>query len=432
VTAAEPPGAGLRRARGRRGALSFLGFMSSMALLAAASLVMIPALIDSAGAHAWGRIAAGQSVGAIAAVVVAFGWGLAGPARIARADAEGRRREYRESMIAKLVIVLPMAALAAGASWLLGGDHRGLAVLGALTACSIGLTTNWVFVGLGRPWVLLVWETLPRAGGTALGIALMSWGAGAAAGLLAQLAGMLVAFVACSVWILAPRAASARSSIPRRGLRQVLREQGHGVTSSIVSAGYASAPVILVGLLVPLVLPAYALLDKVQRQINAAAASYVTVLQGWVPRGEGRELQRRVKLALVVSAIGCALLALVLALVAPWLLTWLARGEILPPRTAMVLMAVVVAVNLMESVTSRACLAALGRIDVVARATAVGSAVGVLLLVAGVLLWGVVGALTGVLAGLTLRLAIEVLALRGSRRHSRQPAPVIDQPTGVA
>jgi len=423
---------GLRRAG--RGANKFLGFALSMAVLAAASLAVIPALIDAGGAAAWGHLAAGQSVGAIAAVVVAFGWGLSGPARIARSDEPQRRREYTESLVTKLMIFAPAALVAAGSSYLLGGDHGALAAAGAVSACSIGLTANWVFVGLGKPYQMLLAETLPRAAGTVVGIVLMARGGGAMVGVLAQLAGMVAAFAVATLWVLRPWSHQHQVRLPRRPVTHVLREQRNGITSSVVSAVYASAPVVMVGLVASTVLPVYALLDKVQRQINAAAAAYVTVLQGWVPRASGGEaLRRRVRLALLVSGAGCLLLAGVLAAVARPLLSWLSRGQLAPSMLSMVLMAVIVAVTLFESVASRACLTALDRLDVVARATSIGSAVGVVLLLVGVLAWGVVGALSGVLAGLVLRLAVELVALRrGSRPPTTRSVLVPREASGLA
>ena len=179
----------------------------------------------------------------------------------------------------------------------------------------------------------------------------------------------------------------------------------------MVSASYAAAPVILVGLVAPGVLPAYAILDKVQRQISAGATSYVTVLQGWVPEARGRVLHSRIRAALKLSVVVCLLLGVLLALLADRLLDYLARGQIVPSPLAVSLMAATVAVALFESVVSRACLSSLDRLDVVARATVIGSLVGVLVLVVGVLVQGVEGALAGVLTGLVLRLLIGLSAV---------------------
>jgi O-antigen/teichoic acid export membrane protein len=160
------------------------------------------------------------------------------------------------------------------------------------------------------------------------------------------------------------------------------------------------------------VLPTYAIIDKVQRQINAALAPYITVLQGWVPRGKAAGIPLRARKALLVSAAGGAGMAVVLLLIAPALLDWLGRGEIQPPYAALVLMVIIIAVNMCESVVSKACLSALGRLDVAARATAIATVVGILLILVGAVVWGVLGALSGILAGLVLRIVLELLGMR--------------------
>jgi len=71
-----------------------MGYGSSMVLLAITSLLAIPAMVAASGTHAWGAIAVGQSIGGVAAVIIAYGWGLSGPAAIARADQLARMREY--------------------------------------------------------------------------------------------------------------------------------------------------------------------------------------------------------------------------------------------------------------------------------------------------------------------------------------------------
>jgi len=411
----EAPSGGAARRRLTAAALvlnRFTGFALSMLLLAVASLVVIPAMVHASGADAWGVIAAGQSIGAVAAVVIAFGWGMSGPARIARADEAGRLTEYTEALVAKLIIFVPVGAIAFVAAWLIGGRYPAYAAVGALTAASIGLTANWYFVGMAQPYTMLLVETLPRVAGTVVGIAFMLSGSSALAGLLCQLGGMLAAFTACTLLILRPwdRHRSARPR--RRPLSTVLREQRHGLSSSVVSASYAAAPIVIVGLVAPAVLPTYAIIDKVQRQINAALAPYITVLQGWVPRGTAEGIRLRVRRALVVSAAGGAVLALVLLLIAPELLGWLGRGQIQPPYAALVLMVVIIAVNMCESVASKVCLSALDRLDVAARATVTATVVGIVLIVAGVFFWGVLGALTGILAGLVLRIVLELLGMR--------------------
>lgn len=67
--------------RAPSGLNKLVGFGLSMALLAIAALVAIPAMIRSSGENAWGAIALGQNLGAFGAMLIAYGWGSSAPLR---------------------------------------------------------------------------------------------------------------------------------------------------------------------------------------------------------------------------------------------------------------------------------------------------------------------------------------------------------------
>ncbi len=396
------------------------GFGLSMALLAVVSLMVIPAMVAASGPRAWAAIATGQAVGAVAAVVIAYGWVVTGPARIARSGRAGGVVEYGESLTVRLVIFAPVAGVAAGVSAVVALDHTGLAMLGSLSSATVGLTASWYFVGLSRPYLLLLLETVPRLTGTVAGILLMNGGADAAAGLWGQLAGMAGGVILCSAWILWGRARASFGA--RRKVVRVLAEQRDGVLSSAVSSMYSALPIVIVGFVAAPAQPQFAVIDKLQRQVSAAISPFVTVLQGWVPRAAGRSLTRRVSVALVATSGAALVLAAGLVLGGPLLVEWLGGGQISVPPAAIALMAAVLGVGLVESVAARACLVAVGRLDYMARVTALGSAVGLLLVVLLASQWGTVGALSGMVAGLMVRVVLCLLGLR--RATSAGPVAV--------
>lgn len=392
--------------RNARGLTSVIGFATSMGMLAAASLAAIPAMIKASSAAAWGAIALGQGVGAIAAVVVAYGWGLSGPAVIAAADPAGRRSEYFASVRVKRLLFPVAAVLAAGIAAVIARDLWMFGMVGALSASSIGLTANWFFVGLGRPYVLLLVETLPRVAGTAAGIVLMVLGASALVGVMAQLAGMLMAFAASTVWI-ARHTIAGLTQVPT--VRATLVGQRHGLTSTVISAAYVSAPLVIVSTFAPVAQPLYALADKVQRQISVALGPLVTVQQGWVPRAKGQQLFRRARMVLFGGAALAVCCGLAVVAGGPVLLAWLGGGELAVPRSVLVLMAGFVTLGVYESMVSKVVLAALRRIPVVSRATAISAVVGLPLVAAGAIGIGATGALVGVVTGLAVRLVLELV-----------------------
>jgi len=402
------------------------GFGLGMALLAVATLLAIPTMIKVSGADAWAAIATGQAVGSVGAVLIAYGWVVSGPAAIATADATGRRTEYWESLRARLAICLPIIAGCVVVAVLVVQDGQGLAALGSVSTATIGLTASWYFVGTGQPYRLLLLETAPRVIGTTLGIVLMDVFQTAAAGLLSQLAGMFVGVLACSIAILTYHLPKDRPALRPRPIRTVLVSQRHGVSSSVVSTTYGAVPIVIVGLVSPSALPAYAVLDKIQKQIGAAISPFVQVFQGWVPRAGRADLKARARMALICAVVAGAGLALFLAVIGRPLIGWLGGGQIEVQTLSIILMAVLIALNMIESVLSKACLVPLGQIAMVAKITLYGSICGLALTAVAAWKLGVNGALGGLIIGLLLRLGLE-LAVMVRTRIQVEVGPV--QPT---
>lgn len=410
------------------------GFGASMLLLAVASLMLVPALIEAGGSRTWGSIAVGQSLGSVAAVVVSLGWAVSGPAAIARADAATRRREFTEAVVAQLVASLPTLAAATTLAAVLGAPARGLAALAAASMALIGFTSNWYYVGTADPWRLFATETVPRVLGSLLGVVVLRRGADVAVGLVCQMLGIAVG-VAVSWFVVHWSTRSAAGALDRRSLRSVLANQRHGVTTAVVSSAYGAAPVLIVSVVNPAALPVYALVDKLQRQVYVGATPLVAVFQGWVASAAPSAIRRRITaahlavLALVITA-GTALVGL-----GDLLFGWLGANQVVVPATTIALTALWFALNLQESVASRVALVPLGRLDFVARATAIGTAAGLSAVAVLASVWGANGALIGICIGLGTRLT---MCLFGARR-SATPAtehrkwPLDDPPNeGVA
>lgn len=390
-----------------RGGARLIGFGLSVALLAISSLLLIPAMVEVGGQRAWGAIAVGQTIGAVAAVLIYFGWGHTGPAMVARADIASARQEFSESVRTRLVLFGPVALVACGLAALVSPSYSVLASVGCLAATTVGFTSDWYFVGSRRPYAYLLLETLPRVLGTGAGIVLLLNGVTILAGPLSLLAGMLLAFAATSWWVLRRRPVTA---IARRPVREIMCAQRNGVGSGVGASAYSALPLVLISLFAPGIQPSYALVDKLQRQLSVALGPVVAVVQGYVPRRDPSVTMRRARQALVAGAGFCLALAAVVLVVAPWLFGWLGAGKVQPDYSVMIVMSVLVGLNVWESVLARAVLASFDRLDAVARGTAISVAVGLPLVVAGALTFGLIGAFVGVLIGLTARTAYELVS----------------------
>jgi O-antigen/teichoic acid export membrane protein len=389
------------------GIQKLLGFGSSTLLLAAAGLVVIPAMMAASGATAWGAIAAGQSVGAIAAVMVLGGWGWSGPARVARATAAERRAEYLESVYARVVLAIPASLVSAGIAYLIAPSSPLFAATGAVSMALMGLTAQWYYAGLSRPFPFLILETLPRVAGVALGIALMRMGRSAIAGPLGIVAGIILGLICSTFWILwDTRHENPEFSRPRR-LAEILALNRYGMMAGTGSAVWSATPQAIVAVLAPPIQPMFALVYKLYRQAIAGSVPAIVVLQGWVPRGTDSARFRRASIALVIAGCFALAVGIVTFILAPYLLAWLGDGQISVPWLVMLLMSICVSVALFELILSQSVLAAFGLVQVCVKAIAVGGAVGLPLVVLGAIWHSVESVLGGVLMALLVTMAIE-------------------------
>lgn len=394
-----------------RGASKAIGYGLSMILLALASLMVIPALIRASGDVAYGALSAGQVIGSVGAVVIGYGWGMAGPAIIARADADGRRAEYVEAMRARLFLCLPvcLACCLIGAV-IAGPGLRAFGAIGALAQALVGMSGQWYFVGIMAPYWFLLVETLPRVAGTMTGWFVMNAaGVSAVVGTGCQCLGIAAAIVCSTVHILTRlrrEGAVARSARP---VHVVLREKFDGVAASITNAVVLSLPMVLVSFINPAARPMFAFVDRVQRQITVALTPLSTVMQGWVPRGDRRSRGRR---ALLVMIPLCALIVVAVIVLGPFLTDYLGDGVIRPGALITVLMALFVALGTYETVLGRAVLTAFGRLRRITRANVVSGLLATVMVAAGVRVWGAEGALIGVVVSMLVRIIDEYMGVR--------------------
>jgi O-antigen/teichoic acid export membrane protein len=379
-------------------------------ILAVASLIAIPAMIKASGEAAWGAIALGQYIGTVGAVAVGYGWGWFGPARIAQYGASQRRVEYLESLTTRGVLILAVSPVAAALAYELASSAQFFAAVSAVSMTSMGLSANWYFVGLSRPFTMLALDTLPRAAGTAAAVILMNMGHSAIMGPLGMFGGMMAALWLCTIWVLRETGRAGAEHRKRRSLRTVLVLNRHGIASALGSSAYLAAPLAIVSVVAPSIQPAFALADRVKGLIVVASAPAVTVLQGWVPRASGAARVQRANIALVSAGICATALGLGTAIAAPGLVSWLGNNQISLSWEVIVLMSCCVSVALFQAVLERVALATFERLRAAVKAVAVGSIVGLPLVGVGARLLGTAGALAGIVVGLLVSVAVELIA----------------------
>ena len=393
--------------RALSGLSRLVGFGASMALLALASLILIPVMIRSAGEAGWGAIALGQGIGGLGAVLVSYGWAMSGPTEIARGDDASRLVEFLGSLKVRAVL-LPVAALVLVAiTTTIAPVRADLAAMGTAVTLLTALSSNWYFVGLARPYLLLALETVPRLAFTIVGIVVMELGADAVAGLAWQAGGLVAAFACSTWWIVGSHPGSVRA-VAAPKLRRLLVDHGHGVASSLGSGLYSSLPLVVVTIVAPAVQPMYALVDKLHGQVVVGLFPAIYVAQGWVPRAADPGPRAR---RVLLGGIGfCALIAVGALLLGRWLLEVLGSGQLQPGPAVVELMALGMALHFYAEIVGHAVLATYRGLRIVTISIVVATAVALPLVAVGAALWGVFGALVAVNIGYLIRVLVTGVA----------------------
>ena len=127
-----------------------LEYLAIPALGAVSPLIAIPAITATAGASGWAAIAIGQGVGSAAAVVVELAWGLTGPQRVSRLKGAERGDLYLLALLSKILVFAIVAPFSFYISTLICDDaFSNEAGWAALSACAVGLSGAWFFLGTG-------------------------------------------------------------------------------------------------------------------------------------------------------------------------------------------------------------------------------------------------------------------------------------------
>lgn len=380
------------------------------------SLGAIPVIIAAAGPTVWGAIAAAQAMGAIAAIIIEFGWGYVGPAEVAARSGRDRPSYLGDSLAARLWIATAALPLCAAATFLIvpSSDAPVAATIAATSVAFQGLASPWYYVGCGDPRRLLIADTLPRAAGTTLGMGALLLGGGILAFAVIQLLGAVLPFLYSALRVAAPPADWERSA---GGIRRRLARNLDAVVTAIAAAAYGLLPTIVVAGLARPSLPTYALADKFSKYALVAMQPVVQLSQGYVPAARTRqELISRSRRTVGSVSVVSVLAGLVAATCAPIAAEVMTQGQIELSWSLAIAMGVIVSSILMTGVIGLACLVALGRTRTVAVSTVVGAGLGLPLSIVGAEASGAEGVAWSVAVAELAVLLVQAAALRGEFR----------------
>lgn len=360
-------------------------------------LLVLPVVGRVAGVAGWGSLVAGESIGTLAGIVIAYGWNVAGPPRVAASpDRADRVRLYRESLVVRgalAVVTLPvlavLCALVAADGFVLPTVFMGVA--GAV----VGLSFAWYAVGAGDPRSIAVYEAVPRV------VAAL-----AAAGLLLLTRELvlypLLAVVASIGGVVAfsrRLLAGAEGAWPRVADLPRLLVRDKGLAAVDVAGGaYGAVPVPLVnGLSDVAAAGAYASGDKLYKFGTYVPVSLANAFQSWTVEAGPGALVRRLRTALLAHALVGAVGWAVLAVAGPWASGLLFGRDVAAHRDVCVWLGVAFLLASVRTSMTRHVLVPAGRVRVVFVSVTAGAVVGVPLI--ALLTWalGPVGGALGLL-----------------------------------
>lgn len=243
-------------------------------------LIALPALTASGGAQAWAAVAIGQSVGLASATVVELGWGLTGPQATARRTPASRKRLLALSLRARLILLGPIAILAAVVSAALSPNHPLLSALSAGGGVATGMTLVWFFVGSNRPVMVLATDALPRLLMSALSAWLMLRGAGPLAYPAVGLLGGCGAALIAGVLVGQPDWRQTKWRLGR--ILRIIWGQRQAIAGRSVSAIYIALPTALLSVVSPGSVAVFAAVDRLQRMGLSVLTAVPSAMQAQV------------------------------------------------------------------------------------------------------------------------------------------------------
>lgn len=349
------------------------GFGSSTIVNGLVGLITIPFIITFAGASAWGGIAVAQSIAGMAVVLIAFGWGVMGPSRVASSLPEARGQQYSDSIVLRallLVIFLPITSFLI-ALWAPGNKVADVLAGSALMIAGMG--GSWFYIGEGSAWRLFFIDSIPRCSGIISGTLLLGITGNITYFAAAQLIGSLVSVTLAATDILR-RHHDHKWSVslsPRRQLKS-FREQIPGVLTAGASSLYMNAPLTVLAGWAPASVPVYAMADKITRFAVMAVSPMTQLAQSSVPTPDDVDLTRNISLATRLSALGALISGIVLCLAMPFGAQLLSAGEIEVPFAISIAFGLTLSAIVFSQVSGLVSLMALGRAKTVAASVTLG------------------------------------------------------------
>lgn len=389
----------------------------------AASLIILPILARTAGTDGWVALAIGQSAGGLCALIVSYGWNVAGPARIARlTDCERREAFSRSLLVRGSVFVAVMPVLIAVVTNVSPSETTLLALTMAIAAALGGLSPNWYAIGVGRASYVAMYDLVPRLAATAVAFPIIAFTRNPVWYPALLSLAIALSYILFSLVVVRPTSISGGW---RDGLIEGLRDDLMAACTVVTGGAYSTGTLLIVGAAASVKESASATsADRVFRVCLQAVAALSNALVAWVikvPALRNRRMIISLGLHSLVGVFGLAFLS-----IAGPAVTTLLFGETLsasrPVTTLYGIAFLAISVN---TSLGMHILVPTGHIRVVLGSTLAGAVIGVPLIFWGALSLGAFGAAIGIAFSEVAVTAIQaVAAARAFGRYRIRRGPV--------
>lgn len=296
------------------------GFTGWPLLSLVTPLVATPIIARLAG-DGWSSIVTAMSIGTFGMSATTWGWSFIGPARVAQAPLAERPGIYAESIRSRLLmslIVMPLVILAT--ALLATPSMRWQAVLIACAFTLGGMSPQWYCIGVGKPTLLGIFDTLPRVIGTVISVPIMVWTGSILPYPLALIAVMSVTFWLFPHFIF--KHGDTAQPFPHFTWSQAwasIQSMTSVASTNLIGVAYAYAPVPLAtAMLSSLTSSQFASGDQLYRYALFAVTALGNALQGWTLEIEGLPGRRRQTAAIVLHSLLALLGGGALMALGPW------------------------------------------------------------------------------------------------------------------
>jgi len=254
---------------------------SATTSVAVSSAVTFPVLLSQLGLSAWGNLAFAQALGLMIATLGNWGYQGFGQKLVAAKPREIQVGVLFEATQLRVLVVTLLFSASCALLFVYKSDN-----FLALSACAgaylfIGLSNTWYFQGTDTTYRAVWLEALPKIAAMWVAIgSLILYGSF----LVFSLVFLLCSFVASSIPLLKVLGPSTILRAARTCFQSVaaLRKTWMGASASAVSLVYMVLPTVMIGIVAPLALPTYALLERLIRFASLGLSPITASIQSWV------------------------------------------------------------------------------------------------------------------------------------------------------